>query len=639
MTPAANQPSGQGNHGQLEPTPQSRVRRLAAWVAGHELWLLAGVAPLLLFPGRWSLPAFPVIVLLWLCRWVARGRLTVATPADVPNACMLLMTVVGLYASVDRPSSLAGLWRILLGVAVFYGMVNALRAEAQLRRLPPALILGSFGLALVALVGTEWEVVRLFPQLQFYRLLPRLLRDLQDQNAFHPRIMGMALATWFPLPLALLLFAPDKRHRAWAGIAALAMGLPLLLTQSLQAAVGLACALLFLAACWNRRFLLSLPLGLGLLLVGLGWYGPQRATLVALSLDNPLGIAAALRLDMWSRALAMIHDLPYTGIGLDAFPVIQSQFYPGVMIGPEPHAHNLFLQIALDLGIPGLFAFLWLLLGLGHAAFRAYCGCTDALLRALLLGAVGGVVSYLASGWLDTIWTAKPSVLLWVLLGLVAVLSAAVVSSQEPRLSRRRLTSLRAVAPWIVLLLLLLPGLWVTGGGPRANWAVLRAHKILWSVDANNPPSAAPLSSLAEDLRTAVRADTDNPHLLSLLGRVLAWLGQYPAAIEAFGERVRLDGENATARYDPSESLRRRIAGEQAEDRWGDAVRIYRHWTTRYPQRAEAYLLIALVRSQHHDDAQGAAAVLNAAIERGAEPGGLLQHGLEQLGELAPTGG
>lgn len=609
----------------------SRLQRIARWIALRELWLLAAAAPFLLFPSRWTPLAFFVILLIWLCRWIARGGPTVSTPADVPIVLMLLMTCIGLYVSPDPSLSLPGLWRIVLGVAVFYGLVNGVRSEAHMRWLPLVLILFGLALALISLIGTQWDAVRLFRLPQVYEHLPRWIRDIQDQNAFHPRIMGMALATLFPIPLALLLFRRSKRYRVLAGITVFIMGLTLLLTQSLQAAVGLACALLLLGTCWNRWFLVCVPLMLGGVLLGVRIYGPQQAVNALLSLDNPLGIAAALRLDMWSRALAMIHDMPYTGIGLDAFPMIQTHFYPGVMIGPEPHAHNLFVQIALDLGIAGLFAFLWILIALGYAASKTYGKCGDPDLRALLLGAVGGGVSYIASGFLDTIWTAKPSVLLWLILGLIATLSAAIDRSNKPRTPRTLAVSVQRCVPLFALLLLLYPGLLLSRAAPDLNLAAVRAHKLLLSAQAGESPPHQALSSVADDLRRVVRVDADNVHLYNLLGRVLAWLGEYPSAIEAFHAQVKLDGQDAIARYDPYESLRRRIAGQEGHDKWDDAVRIYTQWTSRFPERAEHYVLIALVRDQYQDNPKGAAAVLNSGIERGAEPRGLLLHYFEAI--------
>ncbi|MBC7261743.1 MAG: O-antigen ligase family protein, partial [Chloroflexi bacterium] len=605
-----------------EPGFRTMLQRSITWVAQHELWLLIVASPFFLFPSRWTWGALFLILLPWLSRWISTGKPTLSTLGDAPILLLLCMAVVGVAVSPEPARSLAALWRIVLGVAVFYGLVNGLQSADRLERLPAALILGSLLLTLLTLVGTGWDAVRLFRLPQVYERLPHLLRDLQDQNPFHPRVMGMALATIWPVPMALLLFASSKRYQLWAGIAVLVMSLTILLTQSLQAAVGVAGALLFLGMCWNRWMLCSVPLMLGMLLIALRFAHPQQIASMLLSPADPLGIAVTLRLDIWSRALAMIQDLPYTGVGLDMFPVIQSNFYPGVMIGPEPHAHQLFLQIAVDLGLPGLLAFLWLLASLSIAAVKTYQHCPNAPQRAILLGAIGGVVSFIASGFLDTIWAAKPGVLLWFVLGLVAALYAACERRQQP--VTRRASLARWSLPALLIVLALCLNSMITHRTPRLNWTVVQAHKLLLAAQAGENPPQQDLVSVATDLSKALPQQGNNPYLYSLLGRLYGWIGEYSAARDAFSKMVALDSQDALARYAPFEYLRRRFVEGEKHDPWADILWIYHNWMARFPQRAEPVLLVALVQEQHLGNLQGAVATLQSGIERGAQPQGLL---------------
>lgn len=607
------------------------VKQSATWIAHRELWLLGLAAPFFLFPSRWTWAALLLILFTWLSRWISMGKPTSSTPVDMAILLLLCMAVVGFSVSPEPTTSLAALWRIVLGVAVFYGLVNGLQDNARLQRLPVALILLSLFLTLLTWLGTGWDAVRLFRLPQVYERLPRLLRDFQDQNPFHPRVMGVALATIWPMPAALLLFFPSKQHRLWAGITALVMGLTIMLTQSLQAAVGMAGALLFLGICWHPLFLLSVPLLLGLLLTGLRYYGTARAANVLLSPANPLGIAVTLRLDIWSRALAMIYDMPYTGVGLDMFPVIQSNFYPGVMIGPEPHAHQLFLQIALDLGIPGLLAFLWLLVSLSLAAVRAYRRCQNAQQRAILLGVLGSIVSYMASGFLDTIWAAKPVVLFWFVLGITATLCTANEIPQKRTKRQLFIICAKHCLPLLFILLILCPGFRVVHRTPALNWSIVQAHQLLLSAQAGENPSPQRLASVASDLRNALPFQEDNPYLHILLGRLYGWLGEYPAAMEALSKVAALDSQDAVVRYAPFEYLRRCIVGKDQYDRSADILWIYRNWMARFPQRAEHVMLVALVREHYLGDPEGAVAVLHSGIEGGAQPRGLLLYYLEQL--------
>ena len=62
------------------------------------------------------------------------------------------------------------------------------------------------------------------------------------------------------------------------------------------------------------------------------------------------------RIEVWSRAISMIQDFLFTGIGRGSFGPLADTLYPFFLAAPGtgPHAHNLFLQVAVDLGILGL---------------------------------------------------------------------------------------------------------------------------------------------------------------------------------------------------------------------------------------------------------------------------------------------
>ena len=53
----------------------------------------------------------------------------------------------------------------------------------------------------------------------------------------------------------------------------------------------------------------------------------------------------------------MVLDFPFTGIGMGSFTEVAESLYPFFSSpGRVFHAHNLFLQAIVDLGIPGLIA-------------------------------------------------------------------------------------------------------------------------------------------------------------------------------------------------------------------------------------------------------------------------------------------
>ena len=90
-----------------------------------------------------------------------------------------------------------------------------------------------------------------------------------------------------------------------------------------------------------------------------GRFWKQRAQYQLL--DYMLGTAFGSyesRLEIWGRATYILQDFSFTGIGMGLFGNLVDLIYPLFLVGSGKvvHAHNLFLQIGVDLGLPGLIA-------------------------------------------------------------------------------------------------------------------------------------------------------------------------------------------------------------------------------------------------------------------------------------------
>jgi putative inorganic carbon (HCO3(-)) transporter len=548
-----------------------------------------------------------------------------------PLLFLIATMAVGLAASADVSASLPGLWRILLGVAVFYGLAIGIRGRRGLRLLTLALAIGTIGGMLLTLFGTNWGAVRFLALPGIYGRLPALLRDPTDGGAFHPRVMGMALAAVFPLCLAVAIAGRDRPVRALMGLAALLTALVLPLTQSVQAVIGISAAL-FLLLVWRTRWaLLILPIAAAVAGWGALRFDYRQLALRFLSIKDPAGIGVALRLDMWSRALAMLRDTPFTGIGLDSFPTIQWHFYPGYLLGPEPHAHNLFLQIALDLGLPGLGAFIWLLAAAAVLAVQTYRRSADHDVRALIAGLSAGGVAYLGCGVIDTPWVSKPGIVLWVLLGSLAAVRRVVNENATVGTAAGPVRRAAALVAWVLPPVLLALALALLPAVRELNLGALQGRRAVIAARAGGSPAEADLGSAAGRLARALPALPDDPHIPSLLGSVFAWQGDYQAALDAFARQVAVDGRDPMRRYAPFEAWRRELAGEPAGDPWQDLLRVYGQWMARFPSRAEPYVWAAIVRRRYQGNPRGAVAVLRAGLDHGAQPRGLLTYSLSQV--------
>jgi O-antigen ligase len=115
---------------------------------------------------------------------------------------------------------------------------------------------------------------------------------------------------------------------------------------------------------------------------------------------------------------------------MNAFRKVVPVLYPLFTVSPDVdigHAHNEFLQAALDLGIPGLIAFITLYIGAFWMLWEIWKNTVvgqDGILsytRPLVLGLGGGMLAHMLYGLTDAVALgAKPGVLFWMLLGLIA---------------------------------------------------------------------------------------------------------------------------------------------------------------------------------------------------------------------------
>ncbi len=536
--------------------------------------------------------------------------------------------LVGYAVAPDPVRSLAALWRLLLGIAWFYGLANRPPGGNWLRRLSWLWIAAGAGLLLLAITGTDWQNTRLLP-LAIYDRIPQWSWNVQSGALANARGVGMALAMTIPLLLALALLGRGAAQRLVAlGLAAL-LTAALLLTQSLQGALGLALGLALLLLLWSRwTLLLVLPLAGAAVWAAsrLDW---QALALTALDIQNAAGIGVVLRLDIWSRALAMLADMPLTGIGLDSYVILQSQFYPGHLLGPEIHAHNLALQLGLDLGVAGLLGFVWLLVALAAVTLKALRRSPQPEERALLAGAAAGVAAMLGAGLIDSVWTLKPALLFWLLLGTGIVAARAVAQRNDApgpiSWAPRWHVAAGALIAVVWLALALSPGAW------PANLGLLRAHQALLAARSTGVANAANLEQARERLLAAEAQTPGNAQVYDTLASLHAWLGDDEAALAALERRLAMDGGDPMARYAPWEPWRRRLLNESPPSAADDLAKVYSQWMVRYPDRAEGYVRVALAWERLRGNPAQAAAVLQDGLARGAQPAGLLNTALARL--------
>jgi putative inorganic carbon (HCO3(-)) transporter len=196
----------------------------------------------------------------------------------------------------------------------------------------------------------------------------------------------------------------------------------LILTQSRGAYLGFGISLLALLGLrWPQAARVAIPLAIIAALAGATLVGWDRVADELTAGDATSGLDQ--RVEIWSRAIYAIQDFSLTGLGLGTFERVIAVLYP-LFLNPEgtvPDAHSLFLQVAVDLGLPGLVAYL-ALLGLtfasGFSAYRTFRRKGQSALAGLCLVCIAGLPG--TYGLTDSAnWPTKLAFVPWAVMGLL----------------------------------------------------------------------------------------------------------------------------------------------------------------------------------------------------------------------------
>lgn len=314
-------------------------------------------------------------------------------PAVIPLTGLLAVMAVSMLVS---PSAL-GAWLVLLWAGVVIAVWLAEAVDAA--RLERALMAVFAALALVAL----YDVLDWWGRSGFALVPPiRPGSVLWNPNLVAPVMMiGMALAL-------------DTRRWVWLAV----FGMVLVLTGSRATYLGTAAGAGVLAAMYlSRRGIGRVAPRLRLtrihLLIGLGLAIPL-IPLIALQVQNPTHGSLGLRVDLWRVAAITFLRHPLTGIGPERYRVAFLELARLQHDINHQHAHNLYLQVAAELGIAGLAALGGLIAAAVRRIWDAFRGghrrgapLAAALLAALLVHGLLDYVYWIMTPVLIVVWTGR----------------------------------------------------------------------------------------------------------------------------------------------------------------------------------------------------------------------------------------
>jgi hypothetical protein len=388
--------------------------------------------------------ALGALVFVWLLKLVAgrpssphpssplkplttQARQFIISPIGLLVGLFMLMAVFSFVFGMthSRPTTtiIRRFGEILLGIGLFFVVINTVRTQRELNWVTRLLFLAGWACASIAVlfyvIPQTWTVRALNQLERFdypggFGALRWILDDPDGTmraigTAVDPNVLGgmMLLAAGIVGPQLL---TPRPLFPKWLSIVSIAtVSLALYWTYSRSALFGMVAALAVPAVLKYRR-LLPIGIVLGLFLVLL----PQTQYYVARLIAGLAGedLATQMRFGEYKDALILIRRYPVFGVGFSGVPDID--IYLGVSM--------FYLTLAENMGIIGLVIFLAVMVGFFSMFLTVWRAGLAPEREALLLGFAGAILGALVSGVGDHYWFnltyPHMTVVFWLFVGL-----------------------------------------------------------------------------------------------------------------------------------------------------------------------------------------------------------------------------
>ena len=366
-------------------------------------WLLPlALYAAFLWRSLYSIKIFPLGVLDWLVPvlglgiWIVlRWRRRAAWPRtalDLPVLAWLAVTLLTTLLSPELRSGMLITWDAFVGVLLLYLLVDAVRrgwSNALWRVLylvgAVVCVIGFveflswyFGWPLLSGFQQGWPAIGGLGQ-----PIPPTLYRIGLAFVNNTALAGF-MALLIPPAASIFLSTRNREVRVGMALWLIAAGGIVLLSLSRGGfvALGVSLPLLLLGGTRAPRFRrwwsgFSTP-RVRVLLVGVSCIALVLVLGAGFFLATRLaqhGSGDSVRMDLWRSAGAMFLDHPATGVGPGAYGIeLRSYRNPGLARDNVTTAHNLYLNIAAEMGVLGVLVAAWLILALAWAWWRRWRG-------------------------------------------------------------------------------------------------------------------------------------------------------------------------------------------------------------------------------------------------------------------------
>jgi len=354
-----------------------------------------------------------------------REKIIPRTAVNMPVLFFFIISLLSMTHSINLKDSLVGgMLRLLLFSSLMFIIAAELKDKLQLKRIvysiTAAIILVTVDGAWQVCLGKDFIAGR-EPVLNLG--LSRATASFKDSN-----LLGIYLSAFTPLLLGLALYGESGRKKAFFYLTAAIALAGILLTYSRPSFLAIYIVLIFFAVARRHKALIIFLIIITLLFPFLV---PQSVKNWARSVEyNPLRMMCNDdRIAVYRNSLRMIKAHPLIGLGPNTYMKNYKYYkeypeYRNIVTLEYMRAHNMYLEMAAELGLTGLGIFLWMLLRLFTAAGAAYKRLDEHYLKIIALSLSACLIAFLINGLTESSFHYSRVVpVFWYICGLILGLS------------------------------------------------------------------------------------------------------------------------------------------------------------------------------------------------------------------------
>lgn len=329
------------------------------------------------------------------------------TKLSIPIFAYLIINLLSLVFTTNFYISL----RALIGklaeyILIYFLAVETINTKERLRNMLAILLASA---AIIAIDG----VAQQYTKVDILRGRPMALNGItgpfKNQND-----LGSFISLVFPISLSFLFFTKKNKKKLFMLVVSSILLACLIATYSRGAWVGVLMGVFAILFLKKKRLIPIFLTGLIILFFLL----PPSLKYRASQIFNFREHTVTHRHMLWNTAIDMTRAHPITGQGVGTFMYNFAKYRPRGNEGVY-YAHNCFLQIAAEVGLFGLAAFIWILAAFFYNAFNTIKYLKDGFHLAALMGLTGGLIAFLIHSAVDTnLYSLPLAMLFWISLGL-----------------------------------------------------------------------------------------------------------------------------------------------------------------------------------------------------------------------------